>query len=198
MNDKNRIIESASFIFSQYGVKASSMDDVAFHCGMSKRTLYQYFNCKEKLVLGFIENLISKHEQFLRICPGISPDAVTEICNFFNHVQSTIDTITPVLYSDLKKYVPAAWQRLVNYRNNVLIPFINHNLNRGITEEVYRTVFNKKATGWLYLWHLQNAMEDESLTGEARQQLVDYANSSFLHGVLTPKGLKMVLTCHNK
>jgi AcrR family transcriptional regulator len=198
MNDKSRIIDSASFIFSLYGAKTVSMDDVAHYCGMSKRTLYQYFESKEKLVLSLIEYRVSKHEQFIRICPCISPDAVTEMCNFFKHLQNTMDAITPVFYRDLKKHFPAAWQLLVDYRNNVLIPFINLNLNRGITEEVYRAGFNKKVTGWLYLWHLQNALEDTSLSDKDRQQLVDYANSFFLHGVLTPKGLKMVLTCHNK
>jgi AcrR family transcriptional regulator len=185
MNDKSHILESASFIFSQHGAKATSMDDIAHHYGISKRTLYQYFDSKDKLVLKCIENIVS-------------PDAITEMSNFFQHVQNTMDSITPVLCRELKKYYPAVWQLLVDYKNNVLVPFINQNLNRGITEEVYRACFNKKATGWLYLWHLQNAMEDASLSGEDRQQLVDYANSFFLHGILTPKGLKMVLTCHNK
>jgi len=49
---KGRIQEKAEELFMQYGIRSVSMDDIAAQLGMSKKTLYQYFNDKDKLRLN--------------------------------------------------------------------------------------------------------------------------------------------------
>ena len=44
---KEQIINTAFDLFSQYGIKSVSMDDVAKAAGISKRTLYESFEDKE-------------------------------------------------------------------------------------------------------------------------------------------------------
>ena len=46
----NEIIKAASSLFLQYGYKAVTMDDIAEHMGISKKTIYLYFNDKTSLV----------------------------------------------------------------------------------------------------------------------------------------------------
>mgnify|MGYP002236615387 FL=1 len=46
---KEQIINTAFDLFSQYGIKSVSMDDVAKAAGISKRTLYESFEDKETL-----------------------------------------------------------------------------------------------------------------------------------------------------
>jgi AcrR family transcriptional regulator len=45
-----RIIESAEEMFFRYGIKSITMDDIAKQLGMSKKTIYQHFSDKDKLV----------------------------------------------------------------------------------------------------------------------------------------------------
>jgi AcrR family transcriptional regulator len=52
-----RIIESAEEMFFRYGIKSITMDDIAKQLGMSKKTIYQHFSDKDKLV----ESLINEH-----------------------------------------------------------------------------------------------------------------------------------------
>ena len=47
---QEEIYEVAERMFMKYGVKRISMDDLARELGMSKKTLYQYFENKEDLV----------------------------------------------------------------------------------------------------------------------------------------------------
>jgi len=49
------ILEKAVYLFMRYGVKSVSMDDLARELGISKKTLYQYFDTKESLLLRTLE-----------------------------------------------------------------------------------------------------------------------------------------------
>lgn len=51
MNDKGQILLTAFDLFSQYGIKKVSMDDIARSLRISKRTLYEYFTDKETLLV---------------------------------------------------------------------------------------------------------------------------------------------------
>ena len=43
MEVKEYIVEEADKLFCQYGFKSVTMDDIAKHLGMSKKTIYQHF-----------------------------------------------------------------------------------------------------------------------------------------------------------
>ena len=49
---ENKIIESAEKIFSAVGFKNAKMEDIAMEAGITKVTLYSYFQSKENLYLA--------------------------------------------------------------------------------------------------------------------------------------------------
>ncbi|MCA1011556.1 TetR/AcrR family transcriptional regulator [Halobacillus halophilus] len=56
MDEKRvKILESAAQLFSKNGYEATSVQDVAEVCGMSKATLYKYFSSKQTLLIEVIE-----------------------------------------------------------------------------------------------------------------------------------------------
>jgi AcrR family transcriptional regulator len=46
---KDQIVEAAGIIFSRYGFKKTTMDDIAFAAGKGKSSLYYYFKNKEEV-----------------------------------------------------------------------------------------------------------------------------------------------------
>lgn len=48
---KEQVMTTALDLFSQYGIKSVSMDDIARNIGISKRTIYEFFEDKETLSL---------------------------------------------------------------------------------------------------------------------------------------------------
>ena len=50
MSQKEYIIEQATEMFRQLGIKAVRMDDIAHNLGVSKRTLYELFEDKMNLL----------------------------------------------------------------------------------------------------------------------------------------------------
>lgn len=51
---KSEILERAEVLFQQYGLKKTTMDDIAEACKKAKSTLYHYFRSKEEVFDGVI------------------------------------------------------------------------------------------------------------------------------------------------
>ena len=47
---EKEIVKNAAYLFLQYGYKSVTMDDLAEHMGISKKTIYTYFNDKISLI----------------------------------------------------------------------------------------------------------------------------------------------------
>ncbi|MGZ8540156.1 MAG: TetR family transcriptional regulator [Chitinophagaceae bacterium] len=192
MKDKtNDIVEKATTLFMQNGLHSVSMDDIASLSGISKKTLYGNFQSKEILVETIVQKLIRKTGKYIRLCPEISPNAVKEIENFSEHILDMLEILTPKFIRDLKKYYPVAYAQLIVFRDNSIIPYIERCLNRGITEEIFRPDINKRNTGWLYCWHIQNALEGDTSHADVNK-IIENTNDLFLHGILNSKGLKLL------
>ncbi len=46
---RQEIVEKAQVLFQQFGLKKTTMDEIAFACGKAKSTLYHYFKSKEEV-----------------------------------------------------------------------------------------------------------------------------------------------------
>ena len=56
---KQRVLEGAAFVFTQDGYEGASMARIAAHAGVSKGTLYNYFESKQALFVSYIEESCS-------------------------------------------------------------------------------------------------------------------------------------------
>jgi AcrR family transcriptional regulator len=199
MNNKQQnIIDTASVLFSRQGIKSTSLDTIAQQCGISKRTLYEYFPDKEMLLAEIVQHLLYRTEQYVRILPEVSPNAISEIISFFQYLESNVYVLTPMFMRDLEKYYPGVYDVISNARKNRFIPYLKQNILRGVAEDIYRKDLDSDITGKLYFWQIKNAMDDASLKDTERYNLISYLNDFFLHGIMNQNGIKLSLTCFKK
>lgn len=59
---KERIIRCAVEQFGLYGMKGLAMDTIASRLGISKRTLYEYFPCKENLLEVCLQSRLNERQ----------------------------------------------------------------------------------------------------------------------------------------
>ncbi|MBS1564970.1 MAG: helix-turn-helix transcriptional regulator, partial [Bacteroidetes bacterium] len=83
MDIRERIRDKAHELFMQYGIRSVSMDDIATHLGMSKKTIYQYFSDKDELVDEVLGGEIMDMEE---CCTGNSDHATDAIHEMFLHM----------------------------------------------------------------------------------------------------------------
>ncbi|PTN08183.1 TetR/AcrR family transcriptional regulator [Mangrovibacterium marinum] len=63
---KLEIIGQAQKLFQQYGLKKTTMDEIATACGKAKSTLYHYFNSKEEVFDSVIEMELTKLRRMVK------------------------------------------------------------------------------------------------------------------------------------
>lgn len=59
-NKRLSILRSAAEVFARDGITRASMNDVAQHCGISKATIYHYYESKDELVFGILDSYLSE------------------------------------------------------------------------------------------------------------------------------------------
>jgi AcrR family transcriptional regulator len=80
---RSAILDAAAEEFSAHGYRRSSVDGVSRRAGISRATLYQYWNGKEKLFRALVEHLHDEHLAAMRAVlddpPGDLEDGLTAI-----------------------------------------------------------------------------------------------------------------------
>jgi AcrR family transcriptional regulator len=101
---RNRVIEMASQMFFEQGIRKVRMDDVAAALTMSKRTLYEMFADKEELLLECMKvNQEKKRENAARVAD--SANNVLEIVfRLYQYGMDEMKHVHPSMYRDIKKY----------------------------------------------------------------------------------------------
>lgn len=135
---KDYIISESDRLFCQYGFKSVTMDDLAKHLGMSKKTIYTHFRDKNELVNIVIESKLDIQKCLIKETAHKAENAVHEVLFAVTNIQDLLSNMNPNLFYDLQKYHPKAWLDFKKFRDNVLYETIYDNIIRGMEEGFYR------------------------------------------------------------
>lgn len=142
MEPKERILARAEELFMQYGIRSVSMDDIANHLGMSKKTLYQYFADKDELVEAVVDGHINGIQEDCLLCRRDATDAIHEIFITMERIMEEFSNMNPMLLYDLEKFHFRAYQRFREHKDKFLLQVIRENIEWGIKDELYRPDVN--------------------------------------------------------
>lgn len=126
----------------QYGIRSVSMDDIANHLGMSKKTLYQYFADKDELVEAVVDGHINGIQEDCQLCRRDATDAIHEIFITMERIMEEFSNMNPMLLYDLEKFHFRAYQRFREHKDKFLLQVIRQNIEWGIRDELYRPDVN--------------------------------------------------------
>jgi AcrR family transcriptional regulator len=76
---KGKILKGADELFTKYGVRSISMDDIARHLTVSKKTLYQHFADKEDIVTLACKTHIDRHVVEFEEIRNTAENAIDEL-----------------------------------------------------------------------------------------------------------------------
>lgn len=193
MDTKEKIINGAGELFTRYGVRSVSMDDIARHLSMSKKTIYQYFKDKDEIV----SRSVAAHME-LEKCEydeifGTSHDAVEELAKVSKCIRKDFNEMNPSLLFDLQKYHPQAWNVWLDFKNQYIKNAIASNLQRGIEEGYYRKEIDPEFLAILRVEQIQLVFDNQIFPSdkfnlkETQMKLFDH----YVYGIVTDKGRKL-------
>ena len=138
MEKQEHILDVAFSLFSQFGTKAITMDDIAQKMGASKKTLYAHFADKDELVFHAISRYLRVVEDECAENQRKAENAIQEMFLVMQMLDRHFQNMKPIIMLDLQKYHSSAWNAFEQYKSNSLRSTIKQNLQRGISEGLYR------------------------------------------------------------
>ena len=181
-------------LFLRYGIKSISMDDVARELGISKKTLYQFVDSKDDLVNKMLERHIDEEKKQCDQLFHVAGNAVEEMFLVIDNNAQQLQQMKANIVYDLQKYHRDAWEMIRDFQRSFLYTIIRKNLERGISEGLYRSDINVDIVAKMHI-ALSFQMFDEDIfpqnaypkAGLFREFLLHY-----LYGIVSDKGLQLL------
>jgi AcrR family transcriptional regulator len=194
MDTQARILDGTEQLFFRFGIKGITMDDIARNLGISKKTIYQFFEDKNALVQSLIGTHLQRNEKRMCALPEQSENAIHEIILTMEHMVEMFKRTNPAMFHDLMKYHPAAYATFQDFRRKKLYDIISKNLERGIKEKLYRPDIHIPTLAILRLEEVQMSFDPSIFEGVARalHEVHHELIKHFLFGISTVKGHKLV------
>jgi len=200
MNEEklNITIKSAE-LFMKYGVRSITMDDVAKHLGMSKKTIYKHFADKTDLIKTCVDYNIEHHSQCIKQKYNSDENAIDVLLSVHKMVNTMLKNINPSFEYDLEKYYPEIYLMIKEKRAENMISSISKNLEKGQKEGLYRAnmdieIITKLFVSNMESFHLSRHFTQEYLySSKVFQEIFNY----HIHGIASNKGIKYLNDNYN-
>ena len=193
MNPKSlRIIEKVSHLYQRYGIKSVTMDDVAGHLCISKKTLYEYFKDKEELVRHVMLRQYEKHNQYLREIAKMKLNAVEELLEVCKMIHIMYRDYNPSMEYDIRKYYPDLFSSIkMTWRERMFKAAFN-NMNKGKKEGLYRKEIDSDILARMHVFRMEKMFESDLFTMEELSSFRVFHELFVFHlyGILSDKGRK--------
>lgn len=189
-----RIIQGGKELFMQAGIKSVTMDDIAKHLGMSKKTIYTFFNDKNELVIALVKKKLTEDECQIQSIIQDSSNVIEEMINMMKCSEEIFSRINPIVVHDMQKYHPDAWVEFQKFKADVLVKTLEQLLKKGIEQGFIRPEIDVKILAQMRLSQVEMGFNttifpvSEFSTWKVQYQMLEHFN----YGICTLKGHKLL------
>ena len=191
---REKILSKAADLFLTVGFKSVTMDDIAENLGCSKKTIYQHFENKTKLVEASTMFMFGVISQGIDHICALEKNPIEEIFDIKSFVMHHLKNEKSSPQHQLKKYYPKIYQTLKEKQFEMMHECVRDNLNRGIAKGIYRDSIHVDFISRIY-FNSMMVMKDKELfpltyfsMNDLMENYIDY----HLHGICTSEGLEFL------
>lgn len=194
MELQKRILLKADELFCKYGFRAITIDEICTALGISKKTLYQFFEDKDALVDAVMMAHFEKNHCECTQASINAKNAVDEIFIMMSRMDEQFRTLNPIVLHDLKKFHYKTFQKFEQHKQNNILQMIVVNLKRGIDEGIYRDDFNIEIVARFRMACIWIPFDTETFPTNkySLAQVFHEVFELFLYGLVNTKGFKLI------
>lgn len=125
MDMKERIISAYRELSQSRGFYNITMDELASKAGISKRTVYRYFNSKEEIIEAVVDNFMDNMACQLEniMAEDKRPEVIfPKMVKFFTQTNQII--FNPLVLEDLRQQYPYLWVKIDRFRAEKIYYFL--------------------------------------------------------------------------
>lgn len=147
---KQEIINKATDLFLSLGFKSVTMDDIANDLGMSKKTIYTYFDNKSCLVEAGTSHLFKKITDGIKDIKTKSLDPINELHDIKIFLMNSLKGEKTSPYHQLQKYYPSIHKELKKKKFEFVLESTKKSLEKGVELGIFREKINTDLISRLY------------------------------------------------
>ncbi|MCB1152243.1 MAG: TetR/AcrR family transcriptional regulator [Deltaproteobacteria bacterium] len=138
MADKEeRIIEAGSKLFSKYGLRKTTVEEIAKAADVGKGTIYLYFQSKEEIFAAVIRREVAEHATRLRTAVKLEEPVVQQLRNFiltrFRSLRELVNlhNLTQEIYMEMRMELDVGSQEVVAEEKEILEGILRRGVDTG-------------------------------------------------------------------
>jgi len=190
MVQKERILAGAEELFFKAGIRSVTMDDIAKHLGISKKTIYVFFKDKDEVVTALVHQKLQEDKD--RMCGIVesSGNVMEELIFMIKCAEDFFSRINPILIHDMQKYHPESWQLVQKFKAENVVDNLTGILTRGISQGYIREAVNPRIMAKMHMLQTEAGFNtnlfppSEYNTWTVQMQFLEH----FLYGICTGEG----------
>lgn len=193
MEDKKEyILKNVGKLYLKFGIRSVTMDDVAREFGISKKTLYQYFNDKADLVENVIDYYMANPA--FNLNENSKANAIDRFFELRCHVLNILKYFHNNIEHDLKKLYPELYKKVHNVKRDRIYSSTVQNVTEGIESGLFREDLDIELIAKLQVGRMLLTLNpDYEIFAEAELASIDLFDKVIeyhMHAICTEKGIK--------
>ena len=191
---RENILDKSADLFLNYGFKSVTMDDIANALGISKKTIYQHFENKTKLVEATTLHMFHIISEGINCICALEKNPIEEIYEIKRFVMEHLKDEKSSPQHQLQKYYPKIFESLKQKQYYLMQDCVVNNLNRGVELGLYRKSINIQFISRLYFNSMMSLKDRElfPLQNFSMNMLMDNYLEYHVRGICTSKGLDIL------
>ena len=186
MHMKDHITTVAMNLFSRNGIKRVSMDDVARKANVSKRTLYEFFNDKESLLISVLDTIREPFVKYLDLIGKGEGTALDALLVFNEKIMERPVWFCGDFFEDIMRY-PIALQELAKSKRKLMAKIIEL-LKRGEKEAVFVSDVNYDIISLMAQQQFSKTEPPPMYTNYTHEEVHNTFFLIFIRGICTDMG----------
>jgi AcrR family transcriptional regulator len=194
MDNRERIIDGAAELFRTYGIKSVTMDSIAGHLGISKRTIYEIFADKDELLIGVLNAMTIRQKEIVKKVLAESGNAIIAIFKLLEINMDHFQNMSPAFQADMKRFHQDVLMNrsdkceMPDYRNNKEV------IESGMKQKMFRKDINADLVNRCMHFMFLSIMNNELFPYDVftRREVISNVILNYLRGISTPEGIEMI------
>lgn len=186
------ILEQSRELFTKYGIRSISMDDIARELGVSKKTLYLHVKNKADLLDKLFKKVQTDFVIAVNHVCSQGMNAIDELLEVSKLVNREFMKYNPSTVFDLQKYYPEVFNNHIIEEKEYTYSMILQNLEKGISEGIYRDDQDIQLVANLYIQKVES-IHDEKFLSQANitmEQIFEVMFENHIRGISNRKGIE--------
>lgn len=189
---KQRVIEHARERFFAAGFSKVTMDELSQDLGISKKTMYQYFESKEELLNAVIDWQVEEMSGKMKNILSSPDDFISKLYTMWTAVGRMACHVSKQMLDDVRRHRPDLWKRIEEMRKQIIQDSMGRMVDEGVQRDLVRSDVNKEVMILMYISSVQGVVNPDILTNNSfsTEEALKTILRVFLDGILTESARK--------